>query len=333
MSLRDGVTKAKVNQVIKGISDKLEKKYGEKVLQKMSEKEHMSVEVRSSGRAELDEALGGGFANGKIIEIYSEEGVGKTGLVLEHVAVVQKMGGTVGYIDAEHALNTEYAKRLGVDVDELILSQPSDGEQGFNTARMLIGSGVVDLIIVDSVEGMIPKAIIEGETGESKMGAHARLMSQGLKQMVAILNNSGCTVIFINQLRETINSYGGGKKPTGGNSLKFYATQRLELKKVQLIKEGEQVVGFKQKIKVIKNKIAPPYKEADFDIHYEFGLDSFGSFVADLLFEEIITKKGSWYHYDGSNLANGIKAFRSFLDDNPETREVLENDLKKKRGY
>lgn len=332
MSLRNGKTKAQAQQAIKNVNANLEKRFGgDSVLMKMSDTKNIKIETRSSGRPDLDTELGGGFAVGKIVEVYSEEACGKTGLVLEHVAYVQSIGGVVAYIDAEHALNIEYAERLGVNTDELILSQPETAEEVFYIMRKLVDSGAIDLIVVDSVAGMLPKAVLEGETGEAKIGALARIMSQGLSQIKHIASDLGCTLLFVNQLRDALNAYGSSKKPTGGNALKFYASQRIEIKKNGYIKEGEQVVGFKQIVHIVKNKCAPPFKKVEYDISFTLGVDTFGGLVEALVFEGILTKKGSWFVYDGSNIANGVKNLRQTFDENPELLEILETSLAEKR--
>lgn len=331
MSLKNGMTKAVAEKAIKGVSEKLEKRFDGAKIQKMSDSADTSIECRSSGRADLDTILGGGWAVGKIIEVYSEEACGKTGLVLEGVKVVQDLGGVVGYIDSEHALNNEYCEKIGVEIEELYLSQPETAEEAFSTIRLLIKTGAVDLIVVDSVAGLLPKTVLEGETGEAKIGALARIMSQGLCQIKAEANAMGCTILFINQLRDTLNQYGSTKKPTGGNSLKFYASQRVEIKKTGQIKEGEDVIGFKQTVRVVKNKVASPFKEVYYEINYDTGVDTFGGFVEALVFEEILKKSGSWFAYDGTKIANGVAKLRIAFDENPELVEVLTTELKKKR--
>lgn len=308
----------------------LQKRFGgEPVLIKMSES-NATYECRSTGRNDLDTKSGGGFPNGKIIEVYGEEATGKTGFVLDHVKVVQDLGGVVGYIDSEHALDTGYCQQIGVNIDDLLFSQPTTAEEAFATIRTLINTRVVDLIVVDSVSALVPLTILEGETGEAKMAALGRIMSQGLTQIIGIASDIGCTVVFINQLRDKINSYGGGKVPSGGNALKFYSSQRYEVKKVGQIKEGEEVVGFKQEIKIVKNKVVPPFKTAAFNITYGIGADNFQGFVDALVYEGIFVKKGAWFAYDGTNIAQGVKKLRDVLADNPELKEVLEEALENK---
>lgn len=322
--------KSSNSKAINDIMDKLEKRYGEPVLSKMTDVH--DIETITTGRATLDIALSGGWAVGKIIEIYAEEATGKTGLALEAIAVVQSMGGQAAIIDAEHALNTSYAERLGVNIDELLISQPSYGEQAIETIRALVSTGEVDLIVVDSVAAMIPKAELDGESGEAKMGLHARLMSQAMKQIAGSASEVGCTIIFLNQLRSTIASYGANKKPTGGNAIKFYASQRIEIKNKGKYKEGGEVVGFKQLVRCVKNKVGPPFKEAEFNIHYENGIDNISGTVEALIFEGILEKAGGWLKYDGTNVANGVKKFRTVIDDNPELWEELLQKLEEKRS-
>lgn len=307
----------------------LEKRYGEKVVSKMTDVD-MSVDTFSSGRGDLDIALGGGYGVGKIIEIFAESGTGKSGLALEAAAAIQKEGGLVAFIDAEHVLNTEYAEAIGVNVDEMYISQPSYGEQAFEAIRALINSAQFDLIIIDSVAALTPKAELECETGEAKIALQARMMAQGLRQITAVASDVGCTIMFINQLRDTIGGYGPNKITPGGKALKFYATQRLEIKNRGQIKEGENVIGFRQIIKVVKNKIAQPFKVIENPIVYGIGVDKLPGLVEQLVFEEILIKKGSWFNYMGTNIAQGLKQLREMLEDNPELLEQLEIKLKEK---
>lgn len=311
---------------IQAALDKLEARFGTPVVQKMSET-NTSIKTFPCGRAPLDSKLGGGFAIGKIIEIYGEEATGKTGIALEAVKEVQAAGGTVGYIDTEHALNTEYCEQIGVNIDDLYLSQPDFGEQAFEAIKAMIQTGEFNLIVVDSVAAMIPKAELEGESGEAKMGLHARIMSQGLKMITAPAADAECTIIFINQLRATIAMYGPAKKPTGGNALKFYASQRLEVKNKGKVTQGQEVIGFKQLVRIVKNKVAAPFKEVETDIVYGKGADELGGLIEALKFEEILIQKGAWYAYDGTNIAKGMKNLRTMLEDNPELLEELRSKL------
>ena len=304
----------------------LEKRFGEPVVMKMNDA-NTGIDTFSSGRPSLDSKLGGGYGLGKIIEIYAESGCGKTGLALEAIKSMQDRGGTCAIIDAEHALNTEYCEDIGVDVDALYIAQPTYGEQGFEAIRALVGTGEIDLIVVDSVAAMIPKAELEGESGEAKIALQARMMSQGMKLITGPASDAKCTIIFINQIRKTIAMYGPTETTTGGKALKFYATQRLEIKNRGQVKEGDDVIGFKQQIKIVKNKVAAPFKVYAEDIIYGKGVDNTKGFIEALVFEGILEKKASWYKYNGSNIANGAKALRLLFDDEPSLREELESAL------
>lgn len=320
----------KMSAGLKSALASLEKKYGEPVVLNMSDTNNKTKTI-TSGRPDLDAILGGGYSCGHVIEIVGWEASGKTGLALECVREVQKAGGTVGYIDSEHALDNDYCEKVGVNLDELMFAQPDYGEQAFSIARVLIGSGELDLLVFDSVAAMIPQAELEGETGESKMGLHARMMSQGLKQIIGVANSTSTTVIFINQFRESMAMYGAKNKPTGGNSLKFYAKQRLEVKGKEKLKVGEDVIGFKQQIKTIKNKIYPPFKVIEYDIIYDKGVDTLTSLIDALVYEGIFEKAGAYYKYEGNSIAQGMKKLRALLEDNEEFVEVLENKLKELR--
>jgi recombination protein RecA len=315
---------------IKNALAALEKRFGEPVVMKMSDA-NTGIETFSSGRDSLDIKLGGGYGIGKIVEIYAESGCGKTGLALEAIKSMQDRNGVCAIIDAEHALNTEYCEQIGVDVDALYISQPSYGEQAFEAIRALIGTGEVALIVVDSVAAMIPKAELEGESGEAKIALQARMMSQGMKLITGAASDNKCTIIFINQLRKTIAMYGPTETTAGGKALKFYATQRLEIKNRGMLKEGDNIIGFKQQIKMVKNKVAAPFQVLQEDIIYGKGVDSTIGFVDALVFEGIIHKAGAWYKYDGTNIAKGMKALRLAFDDNPDLVDELKTALKTKR--
>jgi len=319
-----------VNKLPKSITDvfaALDKRYGEKVAMLMGES-GTEVDTISSGRPDLDAALGGGYGVGKIIEIFAESGCGKTGLCLEAIVQVQRAGGIAAFIDSEHALNLEYARSIGVDTDNLIISQPSYGEQAIETLRAFISTQEIDLVIIDSVAAMIPKAELDGEAGETKMGLQARMMGQAMKMVSGSASTVGCTIIFTNQLRDTITMYGPPTITPGGKALKFYATQRLEIKNKGQLKEGEEVVGFKQHITVVKNKIIPPFKWIQNDIIYGVGVDTLTGLMEVLIFNEIVIKKGAWFSYKGTNLANGIKALRVVLNENPDIVDEMKEDLK-----
>ena len=286
-----------------------------------------SIKTFSSGRSNLDSKLGGGYGVGKIVEIYAESGCGKTGLALEAIASMQATGGICAIIDAEHALNTEYCEQVGVDIDSLYISQPAYGEQAFEAIRALVNTGEISLIVVDSVAAMIPKAELEGESGEAKIALQARMMSQGMKLITGAASDNKCTIIFINQLRKTIAMYGPSETTAGGKALKFYATQRLEIKNRGQIKQGEDIIGFKQQIKIVKNKVAAPFQVYAEDIIYGKGVDSTQGFVDALVYEEILLKAGAWYKYDGVNIAKGMKLLRIALEDNPDLVSELQGKL------
>jgi len=310
----------KDDKAIKGVLANLEKRFGEKVVMRMNDA-GTDAKTFSSGRPLLDEMLGGGYGVGKIVEIYAESGCGKTGLALEAIKVIQDMGGEVALIDAEHALNTEYCTLLGIDTDKLLISQPSYGEQAMEAIRALIP--VVDLIVVDSVSALVPKAELEGESGEIKMALQARMMSQGMKLISGPASDNDTTILFINQLRSTIAMYGPSTTTTGGKALPFYASQRLEVKRKGWMKQGEEVIGFHQHIKITKNKIGSPFKTCEFDIEYGKGVDSKTGLIDGLVFEEIVIKRGSYFYYGDVRLAQGMKNLRLVLEDNPELEEEL----------
>ena len=307
----------------------LDKRFGESVVKKMSDAP-VNVKTISSGRPELDAALGGGFGVGKIIEIFAESGCGKTGLCLEVAAQVQKDGGIVAVIDAEHALNTEYCEAIGINVDDLYISQPTYGEQAIEAIRALVETGQVDLIIVDSVAALTPKSTLEGESGQAQMAVQARMMSQAMKLITGPAADNECTVIFINQLRATMAMYGPAQTTTGGKALKFFASQRLEIKNKGKIKVGEDVVGFKQLIDIVKNKIGSPFKKVSYDIIYGKGIDKINGLIEGCVYEGILERAGAWYKFNGENIAQGMKKLRALMDDNEEFVEELENLYKEK---
>lgn len=318
------MTKKKANKAIEQAMTQLNKRYDTKVVMKMDD-ESLDANTFSTGRPKLDKALGGGYGIGKMIEIFAETGCGKTGLALEAIASVQSMGGNVAIIDGEHALDREYAESIGIDIGELYICQPDYGEQGIETARVLIDTGEFDLIVIDSVASLIPKAELEGESGEVKMGLHARLMSQACKMLKGTANINECTIIFINQLRKTIAMFGPNETTTGGKALAFYADQRLEIKRKGWIKEGDDVIGFKQQIKVVKNKIGVPFKVTLDDIVYGKGLDEITSLVEACIKDGVLVKAGSWIKYNGEPIAQGMVKIRELLGGNLD----LVNELKK----
>ncbi|MFI2741766.1 recombinase RecA [Zhouia sp. PK063] len=311
--------------------DKLDKTYGKGAVMKMGDSAIEQVEVIPTGSFGLDLALGvGGYPKGRIVEIYGPESSGKTTLTLHAIAEAQKAGGIAAFIDAEHAFDRFYAEKLGVDIDNLIISQPDHGEQALEIADNLIRSGAIDIVIIDSVAALTPKSEIEGEMGDSKMGLHARLMSQALRKLTASISKTKCTVIFINQLREKIGvMFGNPETTTGGNALKFYASVRLDIRRSTQIKGNDgDVSGNKTRVKVVKNKVAPPFKAAEFDIMYGAGISRVGE-ILDLGVEfEIIKKSGSWFSYGDTKLGQGRDAVKTLLEDNPELLEELEGKIK-----
>ncbi len=313
--------------------EKLDKQYGKGTVMRMSDKQVVEgIEVISTGSLSLDIALGiGGLPVGRIIEIYGPESSGKTTLSLHAIAESQKKGGFAAFIDAEHAFDRSYAEKLGIDVDNLIVSQPDDGEQALEIADALIRSGAIDIIVIDSVAALVPKAEIEGEMGESKMGLQARLMSQALRKLTGTINKTGCVCIFINQLREKIGVvFGNPETTTGGNALKFYASVRLDIRRIGQIKEGLEIIGNRTKVKVAKNKVAPPFRTVEFDIIYGDGISKTGEIVDLGVDYEIIKKAGSWFSYNDTKLGQGRESVKQLLTDNPDLALEIEKQIKEK---
>ncbi|MDC0909782.1 recombinase RecA [Flavobacteriaceae bacterium] len=311
--------------------DKLDKTYGKGTVMKMSDAPVADVDATSSGSLGLDLALGvGGYPRGRVIEIYGPESSGKTTLTLHAIAECQKKGGIAAFIDAEHAFDRYYAQNLGVDIDNLIISQPDHGEQALEIADNLIRSGAIDMVVIDSVAALTPKSEIEGEMGDSKMGLHARLMSQALRKLTGSISKTNCTVMFINQLREKIGvMFGNPETTTGGNALKFYASIRLDIRRSTQIKDSNgSVLGNKTRVKVVKNKVAPPFKLAEFDIMYGQGISKVGEILDIAVESNIIQKSGSWFSYDQTKLGQGRDAVKTMIKDNPELMEELENKVK-----
>lgn len=311
--------------------DKLDKAYGKGTVMKMSDAAIEDIDAISSGSLGLDIALGvGGYPRGRVIEIYGPESSGKTTLTLHAIAEAQKAGGIAAFIDAEHAFDRFYAQNLGVDIDNLIISQPDHGEQALEITDNLIRSGAIDIIVIDSVAALTPKSEIEGEMGDSKMGLHARLMSQALRKLTASISKTHCTVIFINQLREKIGvMFGNPETTTGGNALKFYCSVRLDIRRSTQIKDSEnKVLGNKTRVKVVKNKVAPPFRMAEFDIMYGEGISKVGEIIDIAVEHEVIKKSGSWFSYEDTKLGQGRDAVKNLIKDNPELMDELEGKIK-----
>jgi len=313
--------------------DKLDKAYGKGTVMKMSDQAIEDVDAISSGSLGLDIALGvGGYPRGRVIEIYGPESSGKTTLTLHAIAEAQKAGGIAAFIDAEHAFDRFYAEKLGVDLENLIISQPDNGEQGLEIADNLVRSGAIDIVVIDSVAALTPKSEIEGEMGDSKMGLHARLMSQALRKLTGSISKTNCTMIFINQLREKIGvMFGNPETTTGGNALKFYASVRLDIRRSTQIKDSNSaVMGNKTRVKVVKNKVAPPFKMAEFDIMYGEGISKVGEILDIAVEHDIIKKAGSWFSYEDTKLGQGRDAVKALIKDNPELMDELEDKVRAK---
>jgi len=313
------------------VLDKMDKTYGKGTVMRMGDSAvDESIGVIPSGSLGLDIALGvGGYPRGRVIEIYGPESSGKTTLTLHAIAEAQKAGGIAAFIDAEHAFDRFYAERLGVDVENLIISQPDNGEQALEIADNLIRSGAIDIIVIDSVAALTPKAEIEGEMGDSKMGLQARLMSQALRKLTATISKTKCTAMFINQLREKIGiMFGNPETTTGGNALKFYASVRLDIRRVSQIKTGDEATGNHVRVKVVKNKVAPPFRQAEFDIMFGEGISKVGEILDVGVEKGIVQKSGSWYSYNDTKLGQGRDAVKDLLKDNPELSEELEETIK-----
>lgn len=312
----------------------IDRQFGKGSIMRLGDDGRAPVEVIPTGSIALDVALGiGGLPRGRVVEIYGPESSGKTTLALHAVANAQKAGGIAAFIDAEHALDPEYAKKLGVDTDALLVSQPDTGEQALEIMDMLIRSGAIDVIVVDSVAALVPKAEIEGEMGDSHVGLQARLMSQALRKITGALNSSGTTAIFINQLREKIGvMFGSPETTTGGKALKFYASVRLDIRRIETLKEGTDAVGNRTRVKIVKNKMAPPFKQAEFDILYGVGISREGSLIDMGVEHGFVRKSGAWYTYEGDQLGQGKENARGFLRDNPDLAIELDKKIKEKLG-
>ena len=314
----------------------IEKQYGKGAVMKLGDPAaRMNVETIPTGSLSLDIALGlGGIPKGRIVEIYGPESSGKTTVTLHMIAEVQKRGGIAGFIDAEHALDPVYAKNIGVDIDNLYISQPDNGEQALEITETMVRSGAIDIVVVDSVAALVPKAEIDGDMGDSHVGLQARLMSQALRKLTAVISKSNCTVIFINQLREKVGvMFGNPETTTGGRALKFYSSVRLDVRRIEALKQGGEVIGNRTRVKVVKNKIAPPFTDAEFDIMFGEGLSSEGG-ILDLAAEiNLINKSGAWYAYEGNKIGQGRENAKQYLKDNPEVREMICEKIRAHYGF
>lgn len=312
----------------------IEKQYGKGSVMKLGDKSHMQVETIPTGSLSLDIALGaGGVPKGRVVEIYGPESSGKTTVALHMVAEVQKRGGIAGFIDAEHALDPVYAKHIGVDIDNLYISQPDNGEQALEITETMVRSGAVDIVIVDSVAALVPKAEIDGDMGDSHVGLHARLMSQALRKLTAIISKTNCVVIFINQLREKVGvMFGNPETTTGGRALKFYSSVRLDVRRIEALKQGGEVIGNRTRVKVVKNKIATPFREAEFDIMFGQGISTVGDILDLAANSGVVVKSGAWYAYKDAKIGQGRENAKQFLRDNPEACREIEMKVREHYG-
>lgn len=315
------------SQALKLAVDQIEKQFGQGSIMRLGEAHAVNVETISTGSLSLDLALGGGIPRGRVVEIYGPESSGKTTVCLHAVAEVQKNGGTAAFIDAEHALDPAYAKRLGVNTDSLLISQPDSGEQALEILETLVRSNAVDIIVVDSVAALVPQAEIEGDMGDAHMGLQARLMSQALRKLTGIISRTKCTVVFVNQLRMKIGiMFGNPETTTGGNALKFYASVRMDIRRIAQIKNGDTVIGNHCRVKVVKNKIAPPFREAEFDIMYNEGISKAGDVIDLATAKGVVDKQGAWYEYEGQKIAQGREAAKKYLSDNPKILDKISKE-------
>ena len=311
--------------------DQINKQFGDGAIRRLGDTTTVDVELFSSGSLSLDLALGGGYPKGRVLEIYGPESSGKTTLALHAIAEVQKKGGTAAFIDAEHALDPAYARKLGVDTDNLLVSQPDNGEQALEIAETLVRSNAVDIVVVDSVAALVPQAEIDGDMGDSHMGLQARLMSQALRKLTGIISKSRTTVMFINQIRMKIGvMFGNPETTTGGNALKFYASVRLDIRRTGQIKSGEEIIGNRTKVKVVKNKIAPPFRIAEFDIMYNEGISKYGDVLDLAVIHEIVGKSGAWFDYGDAKIGQGREASKQFLKENPKILAEIDKKVRAK---
>ena len=317
-------------KILQSTLDKIEKNYGKGSIMRLGDRPEEELDVISTGSIGLDNALGvGGFPRGRVIEIYGPESSGKTTLAIHAIAECQKTGGVAAFIDAEHAFDSFYAAKLGVDVNNLLMSQPDNGEQALEIADNLIRSGAIDIIVVDSVAALTPKAEIDGDMGDSKVGLQARLMSQAMRKLTSAISKTNCCCIFINQLREKIGVlFGNPETTTGGNALKFYASVRIDIRRTQAIKDGDQNIGNRVKVRVVKNKVAPPFRQCEFDLMFGEGISKLGEIIDMGVDMDIIHKSGSWFSYGTSKLAQGREALKQLLRDNPELTDELEQKIR-----
>ena len=321
-------------KAIESAMSQIEKQFGKGSVMKLGEDSTLSVDSISTGCLDLDIALGiGGVPKGRIVEIYGPESSGKTTVALHIAAEAQKKGGAVAFIDAEHALDPSYARKIGVDTENLIVSQPDTGEQGLEIAEALVRSGAIDVLVVDSVAALVPRAEIEGEMGDAHVGLQARLMSQALRKLAGTINKTNCVAIFINQLREKVGvMFGNPETTTGGRALKFYASVRLDVRRIDSIKQGDAIIGNRTRVKVMKNKVAPPFKQAEFDIMYNEGISRTGNIVDVGVKESIVQKSGAWFSYGDVRLGQGRENAKLYLKDNPEVALDIENQIREKHG-
>jgi recombination protein RecA len=326
-----GINREDKDKALEAALHQIQKQFGQGAIMKLGDEgSRLNVEAISTGSVSLDVATGiGGVPRGRIVEIYGPESSGKTTLTLHIIAEAQKNGGKAAFIDAEHALDPEYARNLGVDIDELLVSQPDTGEQAMEICEMLVRSGALDVIVIDSVAALVPKAEIQGDMGDSHVGLQARLMSQALRKLAGAINRSHTSVIFINQLREKIGvMFGNPEVTTGGRALKFYASMRLDVRKIESIKSGDAVLGNRTRVKIVKNKVAPPFKMAEFDIMYGLGISREGDVLDCAVEAKVVEKAGSWYSYEGNRIGQGRENVKTFLKDNPEILERIAGQIK-----